>query len=170
VLVRCLNSTRDAIEFVVTAERQWDIPQGDGTTVRETSTETVNLRTAPQESANEVGALFDCPITRVGLGENLNQPFTDFGLYILESDSPSQLTSTLGFGVPGNINPLDSTTGNFGCGDTIIFRVIESRSQVGNVQVQSLVLPSASQPTEYTGPHTFNNARLFLESTVREED
>ncbi|HUU81985.1 MAG TPA: hypothetical protein VM243_00655, partial [Phycisphaerae bacterium] len=66
--------------------------------------------------------------------------------------------------------PLDSPAGNFGCGDTLVFRAIESSSSVGNVKVQTFVLPAASQPTEFLGPHTFNNVRIFLEEQSQEDD
>jgi len=51
-----------------------------------------------------------------------------------------------------------------------VFRAIESSSSVGNVKVQTFVLPAASQPTEFLGPHTFNNVRIFLEEQSQEDD
>jgi hypothetical protein len=168
VLVRLVNDTPDAIEFVVTAERQVLITDEQGVGVIESTTETVRLRTLPLATANEVGALFDCPVTRIGLGEDLNQPFSEPGLFVLEGGGEN-LGVQAGFGVPSNVPPLDSPAGNFGCGDTIVFRVIESRLDVGNIKVQPFVLPAASQPEAFLGPHTFNNARIFLEGQTEED-
>ncbi|HUU82966.1 MAG TPA: hypothetical protein VM243_05615, partial [Phycisphaerae bacterium] len=86
VLVRLINDTPDAIEFVVTAERQVLITDQEGRGVIESTNETVRLRTVPLETANEVGALFDCPVTRIGLGEDLNSPYSQPGLFVFEGD------------------------------------------------------------------------------------
>jgi len=168
VLVRLINDTPDAIEFVVTAERQVLITDQEGRGVIESTNETVRLRTVPLETANEVGALFDCPVTRIGLGEDLNSPYSQPGLFVFEGDEIIGIEA--GFGVPPGTPPLDSPAGNFGCGDTLVFRAIESSSSVGNVKVQTFVLPAASQPTEFLGPHTFNNVRIFLEEQSQEDD
>ncbi|MHC4064564.1 MAG: hypothetical protein ACYSUI_08705 [Planctomycetota bacterium] len=169
ILVRLVNETPDAIEFVVTAEKQVEITDEEGNRVIQTSDETVRLRTFPFEAVSEVGALFDCPVTRIGLGEDIDRPFTDAGLFILEGFTEVddiELAVTTGVGVPSNLQPLNSVEGNFGCGDTIILRVIESQGEVGNIKVQSFVLPWATQPTEFSGPHTFNNVRRFLEEQL----
>lgn len=166
VLVRLINETADAVEFVVTAERQVLVTNEDGDAVIESTDETVRLRTLPVQTANEVGALFDCPVTRIGLGEDIDRPFTDPGLFI---QLPTATAVDQGFGVPSNLLPLDSRAGNFGCGDTLVIRAIVSQNDVGNVKVQSFVLPASTQPTEFVGPHTFNNARLFLEEFIPEQ-
>ena len=171
ILVRLVNDTDTLpIEFVVTAERQVLVTDDQGNSVVETTKETVRLQTFPFESVNESGTLFDCPVTRIGLGENLDRPSTEPGLFIQEGFDEFGAGITAGDGVPANVNPLNSLAGNFGCGDTIIFRVIESLGEVGNVKVQAFVLPWVSQPTEISGSHTFNNVRNFLEEHVFEEE
>lgn len=167
VLVRLVNDTPDRVEFVVTAERQVLITDEQGRGVIETTNETVRLPTSPVETANEVGALFDCPVTRIGLGEDLNRPYSDPGLFLREGGAET-VGGEAGFGVPSSLPPLDSPAGNFGCGDTLVFRVIESRGDVANIKVQAFVLPAASQPTAFLGPHTFNNVRIFLEEQTEE--
>lgn len=164
VLVRLINETSDAIEFVVTAERLILVLDDQGTPVIQGTDETVRMLTLPQETANEVGALFDCPVTRIGLGEDIDRPSTEPGLFVGTANTVSGVDQ--GFGVPGNLLPLDSRAGNFGCGDTVVIRAIISQGDVGNLKVQSFVLPFVSQPTEFLGPHTFNNVRLFLEEQV----
>ena len=81
VLVRLINETNDAVEFVVTAERQVLVVDDQGVPVIQSTDETVRLLTLPTETANEVGALFDCPVTRVGLGEDIDRPNTEAGLF-----------------------------------------------------------------------------------------
>jgi len=171
VFVRLVNETQDAIQFVVTAERQFAVLDEEGNRVIQTENETVHLNTFPLESVNEIGALFDCPVTRVGLGDDLNS-ITSPGLFVLDNFDPEDPTAGLGqgAGVTSGLGPLDSRVGNFGCGDTLVFRVIESQGSVGNLQVQAFVLLASTQPTEFTGPHTFNNARNFIESQVFEEN
>ncbi|MFQ5489215.1 MAG: hypothetical protein ACE5GE_00725 [Phycisphaerae bacterium] len=168
VMVRLINETNDAVEFVVTAERQVLVVDDQGVPVIQSTDETVRLLTLPVATANEVGALFDCPVTRIGLGEDIDRPFTDSGLFVLDAAAISGVQQ--GFGVPSNLLPLDSRSGNFGCGDTVVIRAILSQGDVGNLKVQSFVLPFASQPTEFVGPHTFNNVRLFLEEQVLEDN
>ena len=75
VMVRLVNDTLDTIDFVVTAERQVLLTDQEGNAVIQTTDETVRLRTFPFETGNEIGALFDCPVTRVGLGEDIDRPF-----------------------------------------------------------------------------------------------
>ena len=169
VLVRLVNDTPDAIEFVVTAERQVLITDEQGQGVIKAATETVRLRTLPVEPANEVGALFDCPVTRIGLGEDINRPNSEPGLFILEGGANATFGVEAGFGVPSAVPPLDSPAGNFGCGDTLVYRVIQSRGKAANVEVQTFVLPAASQPDAFLGPHTFNNVRIFLEEQTGED-
>jgi len=170
VLVRMVNNTRQAIEFVVTAQKQALTLDDQGNPVIESTDETLRMRTFPVETANEVGALFDCPVTRIGLGEDINRPFSEPGIFLLgEVDDPGNLPIGGGAGVPSNVFPLDSTAGNFGCGDTLIYRVIESQEGTGSLKVETFVLPWSTQPTEFTGPHTFNNARIFLEEQIVEE-
>ncbi|MCP4249099.1 MAG: hypothetical protein GY778_18810 [bacterium] len=173
VLVRLINDTPDAIEFTVTAESQFVVFDDQNNPLLETSLETVRLRTFPAESVNENGALFDCPITRIGLGENIDLITDPNGLSVLEGfsvgDGEFDAGVGAGVGVPPMIPPLDSRAGNFGCGDTVIFRAIESQGSVQNIKVQSFVLPWTSQPTEFSGSHTFNNVRNFIESQ-RDED
>jgi len=169
VMVRLINDTADrAVEFVVTAERQVLTVDDEGNTVIESTNETVFLDTFPVAVANEVGALFDCPVTRIGLGRDIDRPFSEPGLFVSSAEFAADLGQ--GFGVPSKMLPLDSRAGNFGCGDTVIIRAIESQGDVGNLKVQSFVLPWATQPTEFLGPHTFNNVRIFLEQQVTEED
>ena len=52
----------------------------------------------------------------------------------------------------------------------MIFRAIQSQGSVQNIKVQSFVLPWTSQPTEFTGSHTFNNVRNFLELQIDEDE
>jgi len=165
VFVRLVNDTPNAIEFVVTAEKQLLVTDQDGNSVVQTSSETVRLLTVPAETANETGALFDCPVTRIGLGQDIDRPSTDPGLFVLD---PGAAQTDQGFGVPSNLAPLDSRAGNFGCGDTIVIRAIIDQSAVGNIKVQSFLLPWTTQPTEFLGPHTFNNVRIFLEEQTPE--
>ncbi len=168
VMVRLVNDTTQAVEFVVTAERQILVVDDEGNPVIESTDETVRLPTFPLETANEIGALFDCPVTRIGLGENIDQPFSEPGLFVQPADEATEVSQ--GFGVPSKMLPLDSRAGNFGCGDTIVIRAIESQGEVGSLKVQSFILPSSTQPTEFLGPHTFNNVRIFLEQQVIEEN
>lgn len=165
VMVRLINDTADSIEFVVTAERQILITDDEGNPVIQSSRETVRLPTFPNQRTNEIGALFDCPVTRIGLGEDIDRPATEPGMFVQPGLGN---TTTPGFGVPSNLLPLDSRAGNFGCGDTLILRAISRPSAVGNIQVQGFVLPWTEQPQEFIGPHTFNNARLFLEEQIPE--
>jgi hypothetical protein len=169
VMVRLINDTANrAVEFVVTAERQVLTVDDEGNTVIESTNETVFLDTFPVETANEIGALFDCPVTRIGLGRDIDLPFSEPGLFVSSGEFAAGLGQ--GFGVPSKMLPLDSRAGNFGCGDTVIIRAIQSQGDVGNLKVQSFVLPWSTQPTEFLGPHTFNNVRIFLEQQVTEED
>ncbi|MCG3132539.1 MAG: hypothetical protein FLDDKLPJ_03397 [Phycisphaerae bacterium] len=173
VLVRCVNSTATSVQFVVTAEitqpvrdaegnPQFDV---DGNIVTERVLKTVRLNTFPFAQANELGHVFSCSSTaveRVGLGENLQS--TDQGLFI-----GFEVADVPGFGVEAGLNPLVRADGNFECGDTIIFRAIESRGQPGGVRVESFVLPWRSQPECCTGPDTFGTLEAVIESQVGED-
>ncbi|UCG17147.1 MAG: hypothetical protein JSV19_03770 [Phycisphaerales bacterium] len=177
VLVRLVNRTDNAIEFILTVEREAIVDPAedvgglsdvDEAEVRYEQ-ETFRLSTFPGGLTNEIGILLQCPVVRVGLGENLNFPTQDPGLYIGVGDLYSgQIVQ--GFGVPAGVNPLDSRVGNFACGDTLIFEVTEQTGVPGNVQVKTFVLPAATQPDTYTGPDTFNNARILLERQFGDEE
>jgi hypothetical protein len=160
ILVRVVNNTADPIEFVVTVEREVQASQGNNI-VTQTTRETQRLITFPVGKSNEQGVLFDCPVTRVGLGENLNNPTTEPALFI-----GAVAGGIAGFGIPGNVNPLDARVGNFTCGDTIIFQANTQAGTVGGVEARSYVLSASSQPSQHQ-IDTFNNARRFLEEQQR---
>ncbi len=158
VLVRAINTTPLNIRFVVTAEHPSQIVGTNGVITTQIVPETVRLQTFPQASANEMGILFNCPVSRVGLGENIDFPSTQPGLFL--GAVPGGVE---GFGVPGSVNPLDADAGNFSCGDTLIFQASPENGRVGNVRVDSFVLSAADQPAQVSGPDTFNNARTVIE-------
>ncbi len=176
VLVRVVNSTGQQVEFIVTIDRdvlELDAegnPQRDedGNLLTMAQRETVQLQTGPTGSASESGVLFECAdsrITRIGLGENLLP--TDAAVFV----GGSGAAGSAGFGVPaGSLNPLSLETGNFNCGDTVIFRAIVQTSQAGGVGLQSFLLPGFEQPSEFSGPNTFVNYQQFLETQVSEND
>ena len=164
ILVRVVNNTPENIRFVVTAQRETEITDEDGVTNIETTDETVRLQTFPAAQANEVGILYDCPVARVGLGENIDFPGTEPGLYIGAVPGEQE-----GFGVPGFVNPLSEAAGNFECGDTLIFDAATRSGTVGNTRVTTFVLDADEQPTEVSGPDTFNNARTVIEEYAFEE-
>lgn len=175
VLVRLVNRTDSAIEFILTVEREavadplsdlGQVGDADEAEVRYEQ-ETFRLSTFPGGLTNEVGILLQCPLVRVGLGENLNFPTQDPGLYIGVDDG-GQIVQ--GFGVPGGVNPLDSRAGNFTCGDTLIFEVTEQTGVPGNVKVKTFVLQASTQPDTFTGPDTFNNARTLLERQFGDDE
>ena len=149
VMVEVVNATPFDIEFRVSVERE-------GATGIEI--ETVELETFA--NAPRLAVLFDCPVLRVGLGEDLNQPSTESGLFI---------GGTGGFGVPSNVNPLDVSAGNFQCGDAIIFLASSSGNNVGGVIVSTAVIQGADQSVTYSGPDTFVVLRDFLEQQVEEQ-
>jgi len=111
-----------------------------------------------------VGILIDCPAVRIGLGENLDRPDTEPAVFINATD-----VGVGGLGVPAHVNPLDADTGNFDCGDTIIFQAVETTGTVGGVTVLSFVLDDDALASEVTGVDTFVNARTFLEEQTIEE-
>jgi hypothetical protein len=169
VLVRARNNTTDAIEFIVTVEREVEVipdPGVDAPITTAIEQQTYRIITIPDNLANDVGILFDCPVTRVGLGEDIDRPAEEPGLFIGTEEGGF----IQGFGVPGNVNPLDSRVGNFSCGDTVIFEASSSVGTVGNVSVASFVLPAENQPTDVSGPDTFNNARSLVDQFAPEED
>jgi hypothetical protein len=169
VLVRARNNTQDAIEFIVTVEREVEVipdPGVDAPVTTAIEQQTYRLITIPDNLANDVGILFDCPVSRVGLGENIDRPAEEPGLFI-GTDAGGFIQ---GFGVPGNVNPLDAGEGNFACGDTVIFQASTSVGAVGNVSVTTFVLPAENQPAEVIGPDTFNNARSLVDQFAPEED
>jgi hypothetical protein len=175
VLVRCVNRTANPIEFIVTLEREVvsdaDVGESDAggeqaDAPAQLEAKTFELQTFPGGAANEIGILLDCPVTRVGLGEDLNFPTEEPGLFI--GTTEDQLIQ--GYGVPGNVYPLDARVGNFACGDTLIFEVATALGVPGNVRVTTYVLAAADQPDTFSGPDTFGNARVFLEREFRQEE
>ncbi len=157
LLIRVVNTTSETLTFIVTAERA----QGDVA-----STETHDLFTVPGRFTGESGYLFECtpdnPILRIGLGENLNAPTTETGLFVGAAGAIDQ-----GFGVPSNINPLSATEGDFRCGDTIIFQAIESANTTGGFRVQPFLLSDAGQP-DVSVFNTFQVAVDFLRESAFE--
>ncbi len=158
-LIRLVNLTDNPIQFIVTVERNVVVEEG-GETTMQLQTQTYQLDTFPNGLTNEVGLLVDCGSVRVGLGENLNFPADEPGLFIGIGAGTDEIIT--GFGVPARVNPLDARAGNYRCGDTLIFQATTQVGVPGNVVVKSYVLPGDSQPTEYSGPDTFVNARSLL--------
>ncbi len=156
LLVRVRNTTNQPISFLVTIER--GVPTVEGGDL--TTTQTNELFTTPGSQSNETGILHECtpenPITRIGLGRNLNQPTADEGLFV---GAFTDLEAS--FGVPGNINPLASAFGDFFCGDTVIYQVIDSNNAPGGFKVQAFILPFEQQPAD-TERDTFGVASDFL--------
>ena len=177
VLVRCVNETGDVAEFTVTVEREVYVKdeQGQnqfddlGQPVTTTERETVRMTTFANAPANELGVLFSCspePVNIIGLGENL-----------LPSDAAIYIGGQGGGGTPGagvsaaDVNPLSRTAGNFGCGDTVIFRAFTPGGIAGGtVSIQALLPPGYEQPSIFAGPDTFVNMAEFLETQVREDE
>lgn len=168
VLVRAVNETNQNVEFIVTIERevlvrdtegQFQVDdEGNFVTVPERQTMRVN--TSATGLATETGVLFPCgesPVTIVGLGENLLP--TDAAIFV----GGGGAGGVTGFGVPAStLNPLRLDTGNFNCGDTVIFRAFTSVGVAGGVALQTLLLPGSEQPSEFNGPDTFVNLEEFL--------
>jgi hypothetical protein len=177
VLVRTLNETGDVAEFTITIERENlstdenGLPQFDefGNPVTVSKRETVRLTTFPIPPANEAGVLFSCspsPVNIVGLGENLLP--SDAAVFI-GGQGAGGLTGT---GVTAaDVNPLSREAGNFNCGDTIIFRAFTPGSVAGGtVTIRPYLLPGSEQPSIFTGPDTFVNAELLIESIESSDD
>lgn len=170
VLIRAVNNTSERLTFIITVERSTEITDTDGSAGTITQAETVELFTQPEALSNEAGVLFECtaenPITRIGLGRNLNQPETESGLFVGGFGDVIP-----GFGVPGNINPLANDppdVNNFKCGDTVIFQAIQSIAAPGGFRVKPFVLPYELQPEE-TVRNTFRVAADFLNGRPTEE-
>ncbi len=175
VLVRVVNATNQTLEFIVTIEREVFVldangnPQRDqdGFFITSTDRETVRLNTSGTGNATEMGILFPCdvsPVTKVGLGEDLLP--TDAAVFV----GGSGAAGATGFGVPaGNLNPLDLFTGNFNCGDTVVFRAFVQTGTAGGIGLQSFLLPGFEQPSVFSGPNTFVNYERFLQTQVQED-
>ncbi len=178
LLVRVKNETIDPIEFVVTIQQEVPrrnedgtlvpSPDPDGGVLSETERKTVFLDTSPNGQGSDIGVLFPCAevlITFVGLGENLLS--TDAAAFV----GGGGAGGATGFGIPvGSLNPLSFQANNFDCGDTIIFRALQSVGVPGGVSIQPNLLPADEQPSEFSGPSTFVNYEEFLESQVREDE
>lgn len=156
VLVRVTNASSQPIEFVVTAERL--VVSEDDPTVFTVVPQTFRLLTQTTQPANDLGVLIECPVARVGLGENLDRPTTEPGMFV-----GATAVGAGGFGVPANVNPLSAAAGNFTCGDTLVFQAREAAGTAGGVVAASFVLSAAAFSGEITGIDTFGNARSFLE-------
>ncbi|NOS99553.1 MAG: hypothetical protein HOP29_02885 [Phycisphaerales bacterium] len=166
LLVRVVNSTDQTISFRVTIERPAVVVDvNTGASV--TASETTELFTEPGNLSNEAGVLYECtpnnPITRLGLGDNLNQPSSEPGLFVGVMGDLTQ-----GFGVPPNINPLRRDNGDFRCGDTVIFNAFSSANAPGGFKVQAFRLPQERQP-EGNLRDTFGVAAEFLRNRPTED-
>lgn len=172
ILVRALNETGLNAEFIITIEREVFETDENGNVLLDeigqpifrAFRETIRLNTRTASPANEIAVLFPCdvsPINLVGLGENL-----------LPDDAAIFLGGTgtgviIGGGVSvGDLAPLSrlASPPNFVCGDTIIFRAINSTQTIGTVKLQTFLLPGFEQPSVFAGPNTFVNYQNFLES------
>lgn len=177
VMVRVVNETNQQVEFIVTIEREVLAVNENGEfyqdatgnwvtmTVQE---EPVSIQTTATGQSTEAGVLFTCsdsPVTVVGLGENLLP--TDSAVFV-DGDGAGGAS---GFGVPvGSLNPLTLASGNFNCGDTIIYQAFISTGQVGGVGLAVYLLPGSEQPDEFTGPDTFVNLQDYLAAQGGEDD
>jgi hypothetical protein len=163
IMIRVNNTTTVPIEFLITAERR--VESDAGSDVFPVESESYRLLTQPSQQANDLGILLDCPVYRIGLGENLDRPFTEPGLFV-----GATAVGAGGFGIPGNVNPLNSESGNFDCGDTIVFQASEAVGTAGGVVASTFVLDDEELPDQSIFLDTFVNARSFLEeSRVPEE-
>jgi len=159
LLVRTVNTTNVTMRFLVTIERSRILSSGpNGGAINES--ETTELFTTPGSKSNESGALFDCsaenPIARIGLGQNINRPDTEPGIFVGGVGDIEQ-----GFGVPPNINPLSRDAGDFKCGDTVIFEAFTSANAPGGFKIRAFVLDADTQPVN-TARDTFTVAAGFL--------
>jgi len=175
VLVRGLNETGQRAEFTVTIEREVlelddegrPIFDEQGNPVTRPMRQTIRMLAEATGPANETGVLFSCkesPVNIVGLGENLLP--TDAGVFV----GGGGAGGATGIGIPAtDVPPLSREAGHFSCGDTIIYRAFLSAGEPGGIALQSLLLPGSEQPSEFTGPSTFENLEAFLESQIVEE-
>lgn len=173
VFVRAINETGQNAEFVVTIERNLVVTDEDGVPLLDDNgfavtrpfRETKRLATSPDAPANELGVLFPCktsPVNIVGLGESLLP--TDTAVFV----GGGGTGGPLGTGVPaGTVNPLLRESGDFACGDTIIFRVLRQPGVTGNASIGAFLLRGSQQPSVFGGPNTFVNLERFVESQVR---
>jgi hypothetical protein len=162
-LARANNTTDQSVEFVITAERR--VPSTDEPDTFVIERQTRRVLTRPQQLANDLGVLFDCPVSRIGLGENLDRPTTEPGLFV-----GATAVGAGGFGVPPNANPLDTDVNNFDCGDTVIFVASESNNVAGGIVVSVFLLDDEGQPDAIRGLDTFANARTLIEEQRIEEE
>lgn len=170
VLVRGLNETNQNVEFFVTIQKEVLVRDengnfqvdGQGDFITRPELQTVQLLTQPGGASRDVGVLFSCdpePIRKIGLGESL-----------LPTDAAVRVGGTGGggaggFGVPASgLNPLDNLTGNFNCGDTVIFRAFIDTTVAGGIGLGAFVQPNSEQPSVFSGPDTFVNYQRFLEA------
>lgn len=156
ILVRANNASSASIEFVVTAERR--LPSDDDPSGFTIEKQTYRLLTQPQQAANDLGVLIECPIFRLGLGEDLDRPNTEPGLFV-----NATAVGAGGFGVPSNVNPLNSDSTNFDCGDTVVFQAREAPNTAGGIVAASFVLDDEGFSGDIIGLDTFGNARALLE-------
>jgi hypothetical protein len=163
ILVRGNNATSVNVEFLVTVERI--VPSEDDPNVFVPQLESVRLFTPSGQRANDLGALFDCGVTRIGLGRVLDRPTTEPGVFV-----GAEAVGVGGLGIPPNINPLSAAVGNFDCGDTIVFQVAEASNTVGGVVVAAYVLDDEEFSTNVIGFDTFVAARSLLEEQQLEQD
>jgi|GEM_PF-973092 len=183
VFVRVINETNDVLTFFLTIERTEFVLDDDGYAqvdeqgnyVTQDVLEHVELVTESLGRASEMGTLFPCsttPVIRVGLGENLlpGDPAV-FVTPLAEYNPDNPLGMQPGFGVTAeNLNALSLAAGNFGCGDTIIYRAFYSSGMPGGVKIESFLLPGTDQPSFFSGRDTFVSFQQFLESQVREDE
>jgi hypothetical protein len=176
VLVRCVNDATQPVEFIVTVERDIIVRDENGNAqvdengdpITTPLLQTVQLATQATGTAKELGTLFACgesPISRVGLGENLEP--TDIAAFV----GGQGAGGAAGFGVPATgVNPLQLDIGNFNCGDTVIYRAFLSSAVAGGVALQTLLLPGSEQPDVFSGPNTFVNYATLIASQLPEEE
>lgn len=176
VLVRGLNETTQTVEFFITVEKEALVLDDEGNFqmddqgefITRLELQTVQVITQPGGTSRDVGVLFPCdpePIRRIGLGENLLP--TDAAVLVGGTGPGGQG----GFGVPAtSLNPLDNLTGNFNCGDAVIFRAVIDSGVAGGVALRAFVQPNSEQPSVFSGPNTFVNYQQFLESQEQGEE
>lgn len=170
------NETNRTVEFIITIERNvLDLDDNgaaqfdeDGRFLVRPVRETVRICTPPSGGGQRLGTLFACgeePVTLLGLGANLLP--TD--RHVLVGGDCSSSAPGTGITVP-NHNPLQLSTGNFNCGDTVIFQALADSSVAGGITVKILLLPGSEQPGSFAGPNTFANLTEFLDAQRREQE